>query len=531
MHLEATTTARAARRYRVEGRVGRGAFGSVYRAELLGEGGFSRQVALKVLNPDREGFEDIAIRLRDEARLLGLLRHRAIVHVDGLVYLDGHWTVVMEYNEGADLHQLLSHGAIPIGPALEVVAEVAGALNVAFFTRSRETDEPLRLLHRDIKPSNILLTPAGEVKVVDFGVAQAQFDAREAVTTTTRFGSLGYMSPERLGLVDGPGGDVYALGAVLYELLAGQPLGRTSVNPTRHKTHVNTAMQRLHATQPHLSTALKGFLSTLLNYEPDHRPTAREVETRCREFIHTLPEANRTWLREWSEGIVPELIRARTVVHDGRLHHSVLVESTPATGTDGHIEPTDRLPPPPASDGRLPEGATLVVPEANPTLVYDGVDGPDTGSFAATMPPPRSAGPPQANRSVTPAPPRSRAGPPAWSTPPGPPVDTTTPALARHGPPPQRAAGAATPHAPQRRSHSQPLPLRRPRAPRSLSHSSPRGPTRGRDHRHAQPPVRRDSGHRHRRDPGRGPGAGQRPVAPVLICRLPLRRAGLDRTR
>src|SRR5688572_24162758 len=91
------------RRYRVMGVLGRGGFGTVFRADLLGEGSFVRPVALKVLNPEMEGVATVAARLRDEARLLGRVRHRSIVQVDGLVRLDDRWTVVMEYVDGVDL--------------------------------------------------------------------------------------------------------------------------------------------------------------------------------------------------------------------------------------------------------------------------------------------------------------------------------------------------------------------------------------------------------------------------------------------
>src|SRR5262245_35712256 len=105
------------RRYRVIRTVGKGGFGTVYRAELLGASGFQKQVALKVLNPDVEGSERVARRFRDEARVLGLIHHRAIVQVDGLVRLDGRWTVVMEYVEGIDLRKVIkATGAVPVAP-------------------------------------------------------------------------------------------------------------------------------------------------------------------------------------------------------------------------------------------------------------------------------------------------------------------------------------------------------------------------------------------------------------------------------
>ena len=120
------------RRYRVLETLGKGGFGTVYRAELLGSGGFAKQVALKVLND--EGQREIAHRLRDEARILGHIRHRAIVGVDGLAHLDEGWAVVMEYIDGVDAKELLAAGPVPARCALEIVEEAASALHAAYHT-------------------------------------------------------------------------------------------------------------------------------------------------------------------------------------------------------------------------------------------------------------------------------------------------------------------------------------------------------------------------------------------------------------
>ena len=121
------------RTYRVLEAVGKGGFGTVYRAEMLGPGGFTKPVALKVLNPGMAEEHGIAERLRDEARLLGMLQHRSIVWVDGLLQLNGRWTVVMEFVEGVNLRQLLKTGGpLPVGCALDIVQQVAGAFHYAY---------------------------------------------------------------------------------------------------------------------------------------------------------------------------------------------------------------------------------------------------------------------------------------------------------------------------------------------------------------------------------------------------------------
>ncbi len=293
--------------YRILGALGRGAFGTVYRAEKLGESGLSKTVALKVLNPEMSKKPEVAERLRDEARMLGLLRHRAILQVDGLVRLGERWAVVMEYVEGVDLKDLILAGPVPVGPALEIVGECAGALHVAY-TSSGPEGNPLRLLHRDIKPSNVFVTSAGEVKILDFGVARADFGAREAETQQLRYGSVGYMSPERLDFIDTPAGDVYALGVVLWELLTAQVFGKSSSKEIRHQNRLKENLDILWEVTGGESQELIEFVESLLSYEPEDRPLARDVERQCGalRMKHGGP-----LLRDWSEITVGPLIEAK----------------------------------------------------------------------------------------------------------------------------------------------------------------------------------------------------------------------------
>lgn len=346
------------RRYKVLGTVGKGGFGTVYKAELMGEGGFSKLVALKVLNADMEEVNEVAIRLRDEARVLGLLRHRAIVQVDGLVRLNDRWTVVMEYVEGADLKQVNSACDVPVCPALTIVEETAGALHAAY-TRLGPGGQPLKLLHRDIKPSNIQVTAAGETKLLDFGVARAEFGGREAETRSLMFGSVGYMSPERLDAVDGPAGDVYALGCVLYEMLTGEAFGKTSSKEQRHAASLNSALDRLK--QAGVDPDVVRFVEELMAYEPEHRPSARDVERRAAEL---RAKAARPTLRDWAEELIPPLIGQRPDIIDD-LSGSILVEHGSAS-----VGAADRMAtPPPAPVMPSDSGARSAPRRAPPRLV------------------------------------------------------------------------------------------------------------------------------------------------------------------
>jgi serine/threonine protein kinase len=385
------------RRYKILAVLGQGGFGTVYAAELMGEGGFTRKVALKVLNPDMAGVEDVANRLRDEARLLGMLRHRSIVQVDGLVMLNDRWTVVMEFIEGADLQKVVRNaGPLPFGPALEIISEAASALDVAYHTPTPK-GVPMHLIHRDIKPPNILLTSAGETKVLDFGIARADFGGREAQTKSVLYGSLGYMAPERMEFEELPAGDVYALGTVLYELLDGQPLGKGSINPQKHQTLVAESVERLMKKRPELPKEFDDLIRSMLSYYPEERPNAREVERRCRQLRGHVEDI---WLRDWAEKIIPPLQSKTSEMKSDDFSGQIVAERSsrldpPASGVLSEGGPAPVVapppeaakkpqtapirPPPPSSGGGtffrivMLSGCLLVVLVAAGTLVFGSV--------------------------------------------------------------------------------------------------------------------------------------------------------------
>jgi len=324
-------TASVGRRFRVVETLGRGGFGVVYRAESTSHGGFTKQVALKVLRKDVDLAGGVAERLRDEARILGLLNHRSIVKVDGLVELENGWAVVMEYVPGVNISRLVKHGCPPRA-ATEIVGAVASALHAAWHDVNDLTGEPLHLVHRDIKPANIRITPSGDVKVLDFGVARAEFADREAETVSVLFGSMRYMAPERLDGIEGPASDVYALAIVFAELLTGERFGEPPKHAGRHEEWVakvvDAVQKALEDADEATTQAATALLQRALDYEPDPRPTAAELRGGCRELSRTLPGVS---LQEYAEAVVPGLsaraaaARARKQTDDDAVD-SVLVE-------------------------------------------------------------------------------------------------------------------------------------------------------------------------------------------------------------
>jgi serine/threonine protein kinase len=274
------------RKFRFIRELARGGFGTVYLAEMITGDDFSTVVAVKVLHQQWAQHQEVVMRSRDEARLLGRLRHRHIVRVEDLTNLGGHCAVVMEYLEGVDMGTLipwlLQKGEhVPPRMAFQVVGAVAAALEVAFNHVPLQGGKPLHLIHRDIKPSNVMVTVEGEVKLLDFGTARANFETREAHTEALHFGSQIYMAPERfMGDRDTRACDVFALGITLFELLVGEPTGRVQLREERYETALKKNLERvlLPGVDEKVQTEVRRVLGMMMSFEEVDRMTAMEVE-------------------------------------------------------------------------------------------------------------------------------------------------------------------------------------------------------------------------------------------------------------
>jgi serine/threonine protein kinase len=202
--------------------------------ELLGHGGMGvvykgrqplldRPVAIKVMRPDFPVSDDFQERFLREARTLAKLRHPYVVTVFDVGRSEQLYYLVMEYVEGDTLRQLLADGKITERDTLDFVPQIAEALQHA---------HDAGVVHRDIKPENVLVDARGHVRLVDFGLATLfGVEAPPPSPDDSRVaGTLGYMAPEQISMPESVDhrADIYSMGVVFYEMLAGERPARSS---------------------------------------------------------------------------------------------------------------------------------------------------------------------------------------------------------------------------------------------------------------------------------------------------------------
>lgn len=206
--------------YRILEKIGQGGMGEVFLAD---DATLQRKVALKFLPPDLQPDEAARKRFLREARSAAALDHPYICHINEVGEWEGRDYIAMEYVPGRSLAEALEEGPLPAGEALRTALEIAEALEAA---------HQRGIVHRDVKPGNVMLTSSGHAKVMDFGLAKqvaaaegAQEGRGWATALTTEgapLGTLAYMAPEQLrGQEADARSDVWALGATLYEMVAG----------------------------------------------------------------------------------------------------------------------------------------------------------------------------------------------------------------------------------------------------------------------------------------------------------------------
>jgi serine/threonine protein kinase len=207
--------------YALVRRLGRGGMAETFVATRLGPGGFAQEVCVKRILPAHEEDPTFVTQFNDEARVSASLRHANVVSVLDFGVVDGLPYLALELVDGLDLYSLIEwheerREKLTAGIVIYLAVEIASALEHAH-------GKTPAVVHRDISPSNVLLSRAGEVKLSDFGIAKVLRSSRKATTTATIKGKVPYMAPEYAleGRFDARC-DLFALGVMLYELLAGR---------------------------------------------------------------------------------------------------------------------------------------------------------------------------------------------------------------------------------------------------------------------------------------------------------------------
>jgi TonB family protein len=205
-----------------------GGMAEVWKARMRGVEGFQKIVAIKKILPhlsDNAEFVDMFV---DEAKLAAQLNHSNITHIYDLGKIGNSYYIAMEYVEGRDLKSILKRATgkgqpLPVELALFIASKIAAALDYAHRRRDFEDNE-MEIVHRDVSPQNVLISHEGDIKLCDFGIAKAASKASHTLAGALK-GKLQYMSPEQAwGRQVDRRSDIFALGILLFELLAGRKL-------------------------------------------------------------------------------------------------------------------------------------------------------------------------------------------------------------------------------------------------------------------------------------------------------------------
>ena len=324
-------------RYTLSKKIARGGMAEIYLGKQVGEDGFQRVCAIKRILPHYASEQEFIQMFRDEAHICKRLQHANIVRVEGFEEVEGSYAIIMEYVQGADVRTLLhavekAKQRMPVAMACYIIAEAARGLYYAHTKIDDVTGKELKIVHRDISPQNILVSYSGEVKVTDFGIAQAGSKLTETKPGIVK-GKYAYMSPEQISAknVDAKT-DIFALSVVLWEMLA---MRRLFQSETEVETIQRVKNCRIDFDIRRLNNDVDDELDAIIK-----KGLAKDAKKRYGTAADFEKDIRRFLSRRFPEFTPEDLGRFLRVVMESQ--HSESTEDVKRTLTEVELKPSDR---------------------------------------------------------------------------------------------------------------------------------------------------------------------------------------------
>lgn len=282
-------------KYRVIASLGQGGMANILLAVMSGPARFNKLLVLKVLRDDLEGSRaELAAMFLDEARLAARLQHRNLVQTYEFGEIDGRYHMAMEYLEGQSLRALQQKHApagLPLAEELYILAQTARGLHHAHEVKGLD-GVPLCVVHRDISPQNVFVTYAGEVKLLDFGIAKTVGDEHLTQVGVIK-GKVDYIAPEQ---VRGEGvdrrADIFSLGAMLWEAITKDRFGGgiKVAEVTKFHKRLTGGERNVRVVKPDVPEALAAIVDRAIALDPDQRfATAEQFADSIEAYLAVLP--------------------------------------------------------------------------------------------------------------------------------------------------------------------------------------------------------------------------------------------------
>ena len=334
-----------------------GGMAEVYLAKSNGANGVSKFVAVKRILPQFSDNEEFIEMFKEEAKVAIHLNHSNVVSIYEFGIEKGQFYIVMEFVEGRNLRQILnelkkSNKTVSTEQAVFIVKEAAAGLDHAHRCTDSKSGKPLNITHRDMSPQNIMISFEGESKVIDFGIAKSGKDS-EGTKVGTLKGKFAYMSPEQSeGLAIDPRTDVFALGIILWELLANDRLFTGSNEAAILRKVRDCQVPPIRKINPLVPTELERIVTKALAKDKNVRyQTAQALQKDLNRFLNMqYPDfSSQEFSREIKDCF-------KTAFAEGReklLNYSKVENATEAlamTATQPPLPPNHTVPPIPQNE-------------------------------------------------------------------------------------------------------------------------------------------------------------------------------------